>query len=95
MSYGELVLANAKLLEACEKAERWMSDPNGDKLEEWERIASEFHKETGYLRPGKSYPLGVIEPEDLPEIWRNWCYKKQSEVLASLRNAIAKAKEDA
>jgi hypothetical protein len=83
-----LIAAAPQLIEACEKAERWMSDPNGDKLEEWERIAHEFHLETGELRPGKSYPLGMPVPENLDEIWRDWCNKKQSEVLASLRAAL-------
>jgi hypothetical protein len=77
-----------RLRNALTGALSWFSDPDADKLEQWERIASEFYEETGYLRPGKSYPLGSYVPDDLDEIWGEWTLRRQRETIANMRAAL-------
>lgn len=42
----------------------------------FERIGEIFYSETGYLRPGKSYPVSCPEPPDRRDVWEKWCATK-------------------
>ena len=59
-----LIAAAPDLLLAARDAAAWAWDPDEDQLEQFERIASWFQRETGFLRPGKSYPTGYSVDED-------------------------------
>ena len=76
-----------RLRKAVADALAWFSDPDTDVVEQFERIAEEFYRETGHLRPGKSYPMGLLPPDDLDSIWSEWTYMRQRSVLKGLRDA--------
>lgn len=64
-------------------------------LDQWEDLAEEFHKETGFMRPGKDYPMGYgLDEEREAErsaAWKQWAEKRRDEMIARLRAAIAAA----
>lgn len=64
-------------------------------LDQWEDLAEEFHKETGFLRPGKDYPMaaGLDEEREAERsaTWRAWSEKRRADMIGRLRAAIAKA----
>lgn len=91
----ELRAQNAELLEAARKAVAWIWDPEADQLEQFERVAEEFHRATGFLRPGKSEPMALATEERQKErdaAWEKWRRERSSGVINGLRTAIAKAK---
>ena len=83
---------NADMRDALEMALSWFHNPEADRLEEWERIAHEFYKETGYLRPGKSWPMGEPVPDDVDSVWSDWCKRRAIEVFNAMRIAHLKDK---
>lgn len=89
---AHLIAAAPDLYDAVAKALLWITDPTADQLEQWERIASEFHNDTGYLRQGKDYPIGVPEPYDLHSVWQEWTYTRHTAMLNNLKAALAKAR---
>lgn len=72
---------------------KWTYDPAEDSLDRFERIGVMFFKETGYLRPGKSYPMGCWIPEDLNEIFKNWC-ETQAKLCHEMLDSLIKREED-
>ena len=93
-SYRERVALLNSLVNDLEFVARWMHDPDVSSLEEYEAIAAWFHSETGYLRPGKSYPIDCIVPEDQKEVWDKWCIEKRREAIAKVRNAAKTLREN-
>jgi hypothetical protein len=91
-SNAHLIAAAPEMYDALENALKWFHDPVADRLEEWERIAHEFYKETGYLRPGKSWPMGVAVPDDVESVWFDWCNRRSIEALNAMRLALVKAR---
>lgn len=75
----------------------WLWDPDGDPLEVFERVAEEFRRDTGHLRPGKSYPMECAPSEEEQKAvraeWAAWCASRQRAVLATLRAAPSLARE--
>ena len=85
----------AELRNALSMALAWFTDPDGDLLEQWERIAEEFYRDTGYLRPGKSYPLGAYVPEDLESIWAEWTFNRSRAVFKKMEAAYLTKRQSA
>lgn len=80
----------AELRKALERAASWMRDPE-HATEQFEEIAEMFYRDTGILRPGKSYPLPMSPPSDEERyrVRHEWCDKKSIEVLTQARAALA------
>jgi len=59
-------------------------------LENWETVAEEFRRDTGFLRPGKSYPLECQpDPEEQRSAWNTWLKARNVKIAAALRALIA------
>lgn len=43
-----------------------------DAYEEYERLASEFYRDTGLMAPGKDDPMPTVSIEERRERWREW-----------------------
>ena len=84
---AHLLAASTDLYDALEGLEMLYSRENESANDTFERIAEVFYNETGYLRPGKSYPMGFEPPQDRLSIWNEWCAKK----VNAARMAMAKA----
>lgn len=83
----------AELREAATLAASWLYDPDENATERFERIADEFHRMTGMLRPGKSQPLeGGHSDEERQAVWDTWSKARARAVLVGLRSALARAK---
>ena len=65
--------------------QRWAWNPDINSLEMFEDIASWFYVESGYLRPGKSYPDETLEPEDRQKKWDEWRTQKARDFVFGLR----------
>jgi hypothetical protein len=88
---ADLIAAAPDMYEAITSALEWMHDPEADALEQFERIGQLFYKDTGYLRPGKSYPMDSHVPEDCEKVWAAWRNQRQAAVITAFIAAIAKA----
>jgi len=65
----------------------WVWNPDEPSNDQFERIGEMFCKQTGYLRPGKSYPIDCFVPEDRDQVFKDWCDVQSRlchEMLASL-----------
>lgn len=84
---------NADLLAAAEAAANWLHDPN-DAIGHFERLAEEFHRDTGFVRPGKDAAAAAHQdPTKCDIAWNEWRVARGAKVLADLRAALSKAKE--
>lgn len=72
---------------------RWAWNPDKNANETFEDIASWFYDETGYLRPGKSYPCAYPAPEDRQLKWDEWRQQKAREFLAGIHQQVELADE--
>jgi hypothetical protein len=82
---NELLHTILELREANNNAKRWITDPSKGANEIFEDIGDWFNKDTGYMRPGKSYSMYEgPPPEDLQEIWEKWCKDKKKEIYEAL-----------
>jgi hypothetical protein len=87
-----LSAAAPDLLAACEAAAAWMHDP-ADATGHFERLADEFHRDTGFTRPGKDAAAAAHQDAMACDIaWNEWRVAKAARVLATVRAAIAKAR---
>ena len=77
-----------ELEEALTIATRWMWDPDENSVRSFERINEWFMKETGHMRPGKSYSMETPPPDNLQQIWDEWRTQKSRDVLAQARAAL-------
>jgi hypothetical protein len=76
-----------RLAKAAKSAADWMWDP--DDAEQFERIAEEFYRETGLLRPGKDAAAATASDHgDRWVGWNRWRTARQLKVLADLRAAL-------
>jgi hypothetical protein len=88
------VNSHAALVAAVRAAAAWISDPDANPIEEYERIAAEYQRDTGRLRPGKSAPIETgreSSSEENRQRFHEWCRERSRKVLAELRAAIALA----
>lgn len=93
MNLGEHYLKDVPaLVERVEQLEKALAaivlvcGPTGDSLEDFERIASAFYNETGYMRPGKDVAAGACQ-EDLElrtHKFRQWVAAKVAIARAAL-----------
>lgn len=78
----------AALVEAAESVLAW-------RISDFDTIAEMFYRETGYLRPGKDYPVGMggeTVRKEAADAWNVWVDRKNAELTAQLTAAIAAAK---
>lgn len=76
---------------AVEKALAWIHDPNDQ--EEFERIAGEFYRATGFTRPGKDDPVaGSVHPDTRQDAWDKWRHARSAAVRADLIGFIKRVR---
>lgn len=84
------------LVEALREVSEWFALTKPP-LDQWEDLAEEFHKETGFLRPGKSYPMGYgLDEEREAERdakWKEWAEKRRADMTARIRAALASVEQ--
>lgn len=85
-----LIAAAPDLLAAVQALHDWRGLCDANDMETFERIAEQFHRETGYLRPGKDSVLHSREERE--PVWSTWVDLKNAELDAQIMRAIAKAK---
>jgi len=88
--------AAPELLAALRELTGWtMRLPGEDANDTFERLADDFYRDTGMLRPGKSQPLEVYMGNDedgrRARAWAEWCAQKRGHIEARCFAAIAKA----
>lgn len=92
---------NAQLVEALQEVCDWFGFYPAGKapLDQWEDLAAEFFKETGWLRPGKDYPavaaLNDSQEYQRESAWEVWVGRRKAALAEKARAAIAAAKEQA
>ena len=82
----------ARLREALRAMTEWFwGVKTEDTITSFERVGEEFYADTGMMRPGKSYPMEMYEPD--PEVrrktWDEWVKKKRDALEAKARAALA------
>ena len=69
---------------------RWAWNPDRNANETFEDIGEWFQTETGFLRPGKSYPMGYAPDEqERRDTWERWREKKAREFIAGLEMLLS------
>tara|TARA_R110000868_G_scaffold53537_2_gene167914 strand:+ start:880 stop:1140 length:261 start_codon:yes stop_codon:yes gene_type:complete len=59
-------------------------------LEHWENVAEEFYRDTGFLRPGKSYPCeSCVDEEEQRAAWDKWVRARAACIAAAIRTLLA------
>jgi len=91
---ADLCAAAPALLEACEAALAWLD--YSDVTAHYDRLADAFHRDTGYMAPGKSVPLEMNpgeewEAERAPA-WHKWCAERRAALCSQLRAALSLAR---
>ena len=62
------------------------------KLDAIERAAEMFYRDTGFLAPGKAYPLGMeYDDEKRRAAWNKWVERKNAELDAKIAAVLADA----
>lgn len=90
---SRLIAAAPDGLAAVEKALAWLRDPDDTTLNQFERVASEFYKATGFTRPGKDVPVAAAEDDtERNRAWVEWCEDRSREVRAALVDFVSKAR---
>lgn len=87
---GHLLAASWSMREALEAVHDWRGLCDANDMETFERIGEMFRKDTGYLRPGKDDARGY-DREKVDTAWYEWTKKKNAELDAQIRAALAKA----
>ncbi len=83
--------ARAPLLKALKAVERWLHDADNPGMT-FERLAEDFYRETGFMRPGKdSAAAAHQDPLECDIAWSEWRVARAAKVLAECRAAIALA----
>lgn len=76
---------HAALVEALTDLAAWATDP--DDSTQFDRIADEFFRETGFMRPGKDVAAAMIQ--DREEAWAAWETWRTNRARLLLANARA------
>ena len=87
-----LASAAPEAREAIREVVAWLWDPDENANAQFERIAEEFYRATGYMRPGKDDPLPHSQEYEIERnrAWERWRTDRSRTVLAKLRDALAK-----
>ncbi|RYF07990.1 MAG: hypothetical protein EOO31_04415 [Comamonadaceae bacterium] len=84
-----LIAAAPDLLEALVWREQFERRPGEDSNETFERIGEVFHRETGYLRPGKDC---CFNPHEIrQQAWDEWMNAGRAKVRAAIAKATGAA----
>ncbi len=65
-------------------------------VESFDRVAAEFYRETGVIRPGKSVPLAMNPPwteEERRDRWDAWVKAKRDALEVRARRALSPSRE--
>lgn len=87
----KLALAEGRekaLREALEDILRGAWDPDESDLEFYERVAEEFYRATGYMRPGKDDRSNSHTPEERQKRWGEWIRERARARIAKGRAAL-------
>jgi chromosome segregation ATPase len=72
---------------AAQGAIEWMHDPNDP--EQFERIAADFTRATGFTRPGKDvHPAAMEDPKAASRAWETWRMERSRAVRRALVEAL-------
>lgn len=64
-----------------------------DSVDSFETLASEFHTDTGFLRPGKDVPAAMpVDEAEQKKAWQAWIATQWNGARTAARAALAKAK---
>lgn len=66
--------------------QRWLG--TGYANEDFEEIADWFHRDTGYLRPGKDSASPIDDYEERKEAWEKWRKEKAATVRVKIALAL-------
>lgn len=69
-----------------QKIQDWRGRPNEDSNQIFERIAADFKRDTGYLRPGKD--CQTHSREERNEKWEKWTTQKNNELDDEIAEAL-------
>ncbi len=94
---GHLLAASWEMREALQAVHDWRGLCDADDLETFERIGEMFQRDTGYLRPGKDDPrlIGEGAEAERDRKWNEWITKKNGEINARIRAALAASRGEA
>lgn len=84
----------AEAREALQAVHDWRGLCDAGDLETFERISEMFHRETGFLRPGKDQAAamgGYPTDEERRAEWDAWCHRKNDELNGQIRAVLARA----
>jgi hypothetical protein len=88
----DAALSRVEALEASlrEMTEWFWGVKTEDAFESFERVGEEFYRDTGMMRPGKSYPMESYPPDDdvRRKTWDEWVKKKRDALEAKARAAL-------
>ncbi len=87
---GHRAMSDAEQMrEALQMIHDWRGLCDSSKFETWERIASDFYRDTGFLRPGKSYPMDC-QPDEKEQsaAWKAWVTEQNAKVDDAIRAAL-------
>ncbi len=84
---GGLLIERYDLMKLFQKIQLWYGLPGEGANEIFERIAADFKRETGYLRPGKD--CRMYSREERGKVWEEWTEKKNDELDAEIVKVIA------
>lgn len=81
---------NAKLREALRLVHDWRGLCDDGPVETFDRIARDFNRDTGFLRPGKDTPasMGYFDETKRRASWDEWTKRKNDEVDEAIRSAL-------
>lgn len=74
--------------ELLQKIQDWRGRPGEDSNQIFERIAEDFLKDTGFLRPGKDCQRHSREERN--EVWEKWITEKNNQLDAEIAEALEK-----
>ncbi len=72
--------------ELLKKIQAWRGLPGEDVVDLFERIAEQFRRDTGYLRPGKDCRL--YSYEERGKVWDKWVTKMNDELDEEIATAV-------
>lgn len=81
----------AKLTKALEDLRDWFGFDVFARppLDQWEMLAEEFYKATGYMHPGKDDMRGIHTIEERWKRWDLWAADYKQKLLGRVRQALA------
>ena len=76
-------------LTACSAAAWWQGIPGEGAAEQFERVAEAFHRDTGFVRPGKDSSAAAAQDEAKRNVaWVAWVAAKQQVIATKLKVAF-------